>query len=139
MDHTRSHMAPYEGIIQSQKENFTSNIEATSIRQLVYNCYDRTPLFPPMQSKRSSYTYPAAQHNDHSQMCHNRKIIGSNEQTTKNTYTSVINELITIRVIEQNYRQRYSMVITSLLICLNTYIYSKFLFQTTNLSKYTQR
>ena len=71
-----------------------------------------------------SYDPPAAQHNDHSQMCRSRNIIGSHEQTTTNTYMSVINELITIRAIEQNYRQRYSIAITNLLICLNTSIYS---------------
>ena len=48
-----------------------------------------------------SYDPPVAQYNDHSQMCHSRNIIGSHEQTTTNTYMSVINELITIRVIEQ--------------------------------------
>ena len=49
----------------------------------------------------SSYDPPDAQHNDHSQMYHSRNIIESPEQTTTNTYTSVIDELITIRVIEK--------------------------------------
>ena len=47
-----------------------------------------------------SYDPPAAQHNDHSQMYHSRNIIESDEQTITNTYMSVINELITIRIIE---------------------------------------
>ena len=79
-------MAPYKRNYTITKENFTSNIEATSIRQFVHNRYDRTPLFPPMQSKEapipvmSSYNPHAAQHNDHSQMCHSWNIIESHEQ-----------------------------------------------------------
>ena len=74
MDHTTRHMAPYERIIQSQKEHFISNVEATSIRQLLHNCYDRTPLFSQCKAKEApilvmpSYDPPAALHNDHSQM-----------------------------------------------------------------------
>ena len=49
----------------------------------------------------SNYDPPAAQHNDHSQMYHSRNIIACHEQTTTNIYTSIINELITIRMIEQ--------------------------------------
>ena len=71
-----------------------------------------------------SYGPPVAQHNDHSQMYHNRNIIKSQKQTTTNTYTLVINELITIRIIEQGDRQRHSTTITNLLIALNTSIYS---------------
>ena len=72
----------------------------------------------------SIYDNPAAQHNDHSQMYHSRNITESQEQTTTNTYTSVINKLITIRIIEQRDKRQYSTAITNLLICLNTYIYS---------------
>ena len=58
-----------------------------------------------------------------------RNIIESHKQTTTNTYTSVINELIIIRIIEQGDKQRHSTAITNLLICLNTSIYSNFSFK----------
>ena len=67
-----------------------------------------------------SYDPPAAQNKDNSQMYHSRNIIEGHEQTIANTYTSVINELITIKIITRNDRQRYSTIITNLLICLYT-------------------
>ena len=49
-----------------------------------------------------SYDPPAAQYNDHSQICHSKNIIESHNQTTRaNTYTSAINELMIVRNIEQ--------------------------------------
>ena len=72
----------------------------------------------------SNYDPPTAQHNDHSQMYHSRNIIESHEQITTNTCMSVINELITTRIIKQGDRRWHSTATTNLLICLNTYIFS---------------
>ena len=94
-----------------------------ALSYLYKNCYDHTPLVPRIPLT-SNYDPPAAQHNDHNQTYHSRKIIESHGEKTKNTYTSVINELITIRIIEQGDRRRHNTSITNLLICLNTYIYS---------------
>ena len=87
------------------------------------------PSFPQCNAKEayipvmSNYDPHAAQHNDHSQIYHSRNIIESHEQTTTKIYTSVINELITIRIIKQGDRRRHSTKITNLLICLNTSLY----------------
>ena len=61
-------------------------------------CYGRTPLFPQCHAKEapipimSSYDSPLTQHMDHSQMYHNRNIIESHEQTTRNKHVNVNNQ-----------------------------------------------
>ena len=72
-------------------------IIATNVLHFFPQCKAKEAPIPVMPS----YDPPATQHNDHSQICHSRTIIESHEKTTTNTYTSVINELITIKVIEQ--------------------------------------
>ena len=107
MNHTRSHMAPYKRLIQLQKENFTSNVKATkhsatciTIATIALHSFPQCNTKEALIHVMPNYDPPTAPHNDHNQMYHSRNIIESHEQTTTNTYTSVINELITNRIIE---------------------------------------
>ena len=98
----------------------TSKIIATIVLRFFPQCNAKEAPIPVM----SNYDPRATQHNDHSQMYHSRNIIESHKQTTTNTYTSIINELTTIRTIEQENRQRHSTTIMNQLICLTISIYS---------------
>ena len=79
----------------------TSKIIATNVLCSFPQCKAKEAPIPVM----SKYDPAAAQHKDHSQMYHSRNIIESHKQTTTNTYTSVINELTTIRTIEERDRR----------------------------------
>ena len=103
---------------------------------LFNNYYDRTSLFPHCNAKEApipvmpNYDPRAAQHNDQAKCIiagTSQKVLTKQQGT--NTYMSVINDLIIIRIIEQVDRPQHSKTIKILIICLSTSIYSRFLFQ----------